>query len=189
MPTLNKNPYTKTNWRDHIVDIISDDVIQEGTRFTASRANNIEEGIYNAYNWLVWYESELQKMRIQLEMVGRTPINNGTFFDTLEGNSKALSLLTKVAVSQHALAAGEITILLDQNEFSIGQQITIYDDEHSESSMVTAVNGNSITVESLVNQYKKGALVSKTNSIIDVNNQELGFGEWGTYSISISEVI
>lgn len=37
--------YEKTDWVDHIVDSTTGTVIQQGTRFTAQRMNNIEEGI------------------------------------------------------------------------------------------------------------------------------------------------
>jgi hypothetical protein len=192
LPVLTKNPYAKTNWRDHIVDVISGDVIQEGTRFTANRANNIEEGIYNAYGWLVAYQDELQKLRIQLEMVGRSPINNGTFFDPLgEQDTKALSLQNEVAVAQLAYEAGTTSIKLDEVPFTVGTFVTIYDDEQSESVQVTAVDevAKTITVAPLQNTYKKGAVVARTSVEIDEMAQKMIYGEWGTYSIEISEVV
>ena len=40
--------YEKQNWIDHIEDIETGEVFQEGTLFTAKRMNHIEEGIYQA---------------------------------------------------------------------------------------------------------------------------------------------
>ena len=40
--------YEKQNWVDHIEDIETGEVFQEGTLFTAKRMNHIEEGIYQA---------------------------------------------------------------------------------------------------------------------------------------------
>lgn len=40
--------YTKQEWLDHIEDLETGELIQEGTLFTAQRMNYIEEGIYQA---------------------------------------------------------------------------------------------------------------------------------------------
>lgn len=37
--------YEKTNWIDHVVDSETGEIIQQGTRFTAQKMNNIEKGI------------------------------------------------------------------------------------------------------------------------------------------------
>ncbi|EPR07752.1 glycine-rich domain-containing protein [Ruminiclostridium papyrosolvens] len=42
--------YQKTTWIDHIVDPESGQVLQQGTRFTAEKMNNIEQGIEDAQN-------------------------------------------------------------------------------------------------------------------------------------------
>jgi len=166
------------------------EVIQEGTRFTASRANNIEEGIYNAYEYLKDYYDEITKLKIQLEMVGRAPVNNGTFFDPIDGdgNTKALTMLRESAVSQIALNAGATEITVDDStKFKVGEGVTIYDEENSEDVIVTNVSGNTITVPALTKPFKKGAIVARSNTIIKGN--KLDYGEWGNYSISVSEVI
>lgn len=182
--------YTKTDWTDHIVDIETGDVIQEGTRFTASRANNIEDGIYDAYGYLSQYGSELQKLRVQLEMVGRVPVNNGTFFDTLDGQTtKQLTRLSESAVSQTARTIGATVITLDSVPFAIGDYVTVYDDASQESVLISAKTTTTITVSALTKAYKKGAQVRRSNTVIDATTQELTFGKWGTYSISVTEVV
>ncbi|KAB8139252.1 hypothetical protein F9U64_01110 [Gracilibacillus oryzae] len=189
MATLNKNPYIRTNWRDHIVDIENGQTIQEGTRFTAGRANNIEEGIYNAYNWLVMYANDLERMRVELEMVGRSPINNGIFYDALEGDAKALEMDIDTAVAQNAYIAGTTNIELDNVPFNAGEYVAIYDDEQQESVEVTSVGEDTITVSPLANSYKKGAFISRSNSLVNIEEEELAFGQWGTYTLKISEVV
>lgn len=190
---LSRNPYAKTNWRDHIVDIISGDVIQEGTRFTQARANNIEEGIFNAYDYLLLYDEELQKLRIQLEMVGRVPVNNGTFFDTLSDQApKALVLQEAKAVVQLAYPVGTTVLKVDNVPFTVGQFVTIYDDERNETVKVTAVDAeaDTVTVTALTKAYKKGAFIARTSAVVDKLAQEVTYGSgWGTYSIEISEVM
>ncbi|KAB8126893.1 hypothetical protein F9U64_18915 [Gracilibacillus oryzae] len=189
MATLNRNPYIRTNWRDHIVDVENGQTIQEGTRFTAGRANNLEEGIYNAYNWLVIYANDLERMRVELEMVGRSPINNGIFYDALDGDGKALKMVIDTAVAQNAYSAGTTNIELDNVPFNVGEYVTIFDDEQQESIEVTSVGEDTITVSSLANSYKKGAFVSRSNSFIDTNIEELGYGNWSTYTLEINEVV
>lgn len=181
--------YIKTDWQDHLVDPISGDIIQQGTRFTAQRANNIEDGIANLYGSQTRQDSEIQKLRVQLEMVGRAPVNNGTFFDTLDGDTKQLTLDTDKAVVQSSLSAGATSITLNTAPFAVGEYVTVYSDTKSENVLVSAVNGNALTVGALANSYPKGAMVARSNAVVDVAERELKFGVWGTYSIAVSEVV
>lgn len=190
MATLNKNPYVKTDWHDHIIDVISGSVIQEGTRFTASRANNIEDGIFNAYQWLVWYANEFEKMRVQLEIFSRAPINNGTFYATLDGgDGKAMSLDKDKAVAQLAYNAGTTVIKLDKVPFAVGEYVTICDDEKTESVRITAINDKNITVTALAQNHKKGALVARSTVAIDTTNKKMNAGNWSTFSVELVEVV
>lgn len=187
---MNNNPYIKTNWRDHIVDIETGQVIQEGTRFTASRANNMEDGIFNAYEYLKLYSDEITKLRIQLEMIGRAPVNNGTFFDPIdgEGNTKALKIYSQSAISQNALGIGETEITVDDSSvFAVGQEISILDGVSIEHKVIQNIVGSNLVVTELVNSYKKGAMIIRSNT--RVRNNKLDFGSWGNYSISVMEVI
>jgi len=201
--------YIKTNWLDHIIDptqfetdesgnIVIDEttglpkylVIQEGTRFTANRANNIEEGIFNAYAWIKNLVDENQKLQIEIEMLGRVKENNGTFFDTFEVEGlKQLKLITDSAISQNALNIGATTVKVSDTPFKVNEYVTIYDDEKQETVKITAVGINELTIEPTVNVYKKGAIVTKTNSIRDSISKRLKFGQWGTFSLTIKEVI
>ncbi|PID16884.1 hypothetical protein CSV63_03055 [Sporosarcina sp. P34] len=199
--------YVPTKWRDHIVDptqsekdkdgnVIIDEytgkpkpkVIQEGTRFAAQRMNNIEDGILGAHSGIDRLKSENDRLKIEIEMLGRVKDNNGTFFDALDGESaKALTRLTASAVSQFALNAGETTIKLDKVPFKVGEVLTIYDDERQEDVTIVSVSETGITVAALVNSYKKGAGVARSNSIL--SNTKLSIGNWGSYSINVAEVV
>lgn len=187
---MTRNPYIRTNWRDHIVDIETGQVIQEGTRFTASRANNIEDGIYSAHEILLSQDRLIKRLSAELGMVGRSPINNGVYYEPLDGGEpRNMERLTERAVVQNAVSAGTTTLTLDDVPFSVNQVITIYDEENSETVTVENVNGNEITVSALANAYKKGAYVARSNAVVDSNAEKLSFGTWGTYTISVSEVI
>lgn len=190
---MQTNPYQKTDWVDHIVDPTLPEsdpshVIQQGTRFTAGRANNIEDGIYNAYGWLVLFYGEINRIQAELEVVGRAPINNGAFLDMLDGTTpRNLVPQDEKAVAQAALAIGATSITLDANPFIVGSFVTIYDDVNQEVVKVTAKNGTAITVSALTKAYKKGAYVARTNAVIV--GEELTFGSWGTFTVTATEVV
>lgn len=190
---LQSNPYNRTNWIDEIVDptLPADDpnrVVQKGTRFTASRANNIENGVFNAYQWLVQYYEEINRMKAEIEMIGRAPVNNGSFLDVLDGaNERNLVSLTESAVSQSALSAGATSITVDVTPFQIRSYVTVYDDVNSEDVKVAAISGKVLTVSALEKAYKKGAKVAQTNAFIQ--NEKVIHGSWGTFSVAMTEVV
>lgn len=199
--------YIPTKWRDHIVDptqyekdkdgnIIIDEytgkpkpkVIQEGTRFAAQRMNNIEDGIVEAHGGIDNLKAENDRLKIEIEMLGRVKENNGSFFDPLDGgNRKALALLKDSAVVQTALSVGATTIKTDKEPFVVGETVTLYDDEKQEDIKVSSLVSGGFTVPPTKNAYKKGALVARSNSVLSGN--KLLPGVWGSYSISAGGVI
>lgn len=200
--------YSPTEWRDHIIDptryekdengntvidAVTDKpklkVIQEGTRFTAARANNIELGIFSLYLWVEYYKKEMEKMRIMLEIGGRAPINSGTFFDPFDDaeSAKALTLLTNSVILQNRTDAGATTLEINSAPFAVGEYVTIYDDEQSESVYISVVGSTSVTVTALINSYKKGAKAARSNSVL--NGGELTYGAWGTCTVNVVEVV
>ncbi|MCD5324788.1 MULTISPECIES: hypothetical protein [Pontibacillus] len=210
MPTTTIIPYVKSIWVDHIVDpteferdsngdVITDPVtnqpklkvIQEGTRFNAQRAMNIENGIYNAYVRILEAEQEMQRLRVQAEIDGRSPQNSGTFFDALDGS--APNKMVRQSTESYATAAvtaGATTIsVYDESGFTVDTEITIYDDTASENVMITSVAPGELTVSTLTNNYKKGSKVARTNALIKGEEKEMTYSAWGTYSVTVSEVV
>lgn len=188
------NPYLKTLWKDHIVDVVTEDVIQEGTRFTASRMNNIEDGIFDSYDLLLQAQQEIQKLGLQLEMLGRAPVNNGTFFDSLNGSAKLMTYLNTISITKDIVNIGANTVGVSAIpvEFKADMQVTIFDDEKSEDIYIQSVDtvGKVITFKTATTkQYKKGAYISTSSSNKNTKESKLQIGSWGTYSISINEVI
>lgn len=186
---LKTNPYTRTEWEDHIVDPINGEVLEEGTRFTAARANNIEWGIWNSYEWITAFNESMQKMQVQIDMMGRAPVNNGSFFDTNDGASKAITRDVDRATAQTALSAGATTINLNAVPFAVGEFVAVYDDTNQEIVEVTATASGSITISALSSSYKKGAMVARTNAVVDSAGNKLVPGSWGTYKINVTEVV
>lgn len=182
--------YTPTQWQDHIVDVITGQVIQEGTRFTASRMNNIEDGILGMYLQMSEFRKNYDKLMIQLELDGRAPANNGSFFDPLNGETpKALTLDTNKATLQTAIEVGTTEITLPNVPFKVGEIVTIFDDVNHEDVAITAIDGTKVTVSATVNAYKKGAVVSRSSAVIDTVDTEITFGSWGSFNITFSEVV
>ncbi|MFS0878038.1 hypothetical protein [Solibacillus isronensis] len=178
--------YIPNDWHDHIVDPITQDIVQQGTRFTAARANNIEEALaylMNVHNPNV--DQELKRIYLELEMMGRSPVNNGTFFATFDGGeNKQMTMLKQKAVLQQAISAGATTLTVDVAPFLVGENIILADEEQTESVEVLAISDTTITVSATTKAFKKGAFVTRTNAQIDTGNQKLMLSNWSTYSIS-----
>lgn len=190
---LTNNPYNKTEWIDHIVDptLPKDNpnhVVQEGTRFTARRANNFENGIFNAYAWILILAEQMNQMRAEIDVIGRAPVNNGSFLDVLDGSGERnIKQLNNKAVAQSAIAVGATSIVLDASPFSIGSYVTLYDGTKHEDIKITAVSGTTITVSATTNAYPKGASIAQSNAV--VTGEKLTHGAWGTFNVSVKEVI
>lgn len=179
--------YIPTDWHDHIVDPITQDIVQQGTRFTAARANNIEEALtylMNTHNPNV--DQELKRIYLELEMMGRSPVNNGTFFATFDGGeNKQMTMLKQKAVLQQAISAGATTLTVDVAPFLVGENITLADEEQIESVEIIAVSDTTITVSATTKAFKKGAFITRSNALIDTSDQKLTVSNWFTYSVEV----
>ena len=190
---LYENQYNPTHWIDHIVDptLPENDpnrIVQQGTRFTASRANNIEDGIVGIYNHAGKMYEDIVRMRAEIETLGRAPVNNGSFLDVLDGSGERnIKQLNNKAVAQTAISSGATSIALDVAPFSIGSYVTVYDGTKHEDVKITAVSGTTITVSATANAYPKGASVAQSSAVVADN--KLMHGAWGTYSVTVKEVI
>lgn len=178
--------YIKTDWQPNIVDPLTGDVVSEGTRFTSKRANNIEQGIYDNREYIRILRSELKKLQIQLEIIGRVPSSSGAFFDSLtelDDDIKGLIIDETITYATNIVDSTNIQVKSTEG-FAAGEYI-IYDDENIEVIKVTEVRKNELVVENLVSSYKKGAVIAKSNARI---KDGLQFGYWGNYSVK-GEVI
>lgn len=197
------NPYVKTVWDPHIVEIdeygnpvIGPDgkpvVITEGTRFTASRANNIENGIYILYAELAEQKRVNQRQDVRLALMDRSS-SNDIFFDTMDG-SKPIKMILDVAeadIVESVVSGTTILKVSNTNGFKTFTEVTVYDDLSYEDVIITAIDIDlkTITVQALTNNYKKGAKVARSNVLIDAANAEMGVGDWQTYNVELVEVV
>lgn len=184
------NPYTKTDWFDEIEDPVTGEILEEGTVFTAERANNIEDGIYNSYERIIQTERETQRIRVQLDLKERAN-SELIFYDTMDGEApRKMVLDTAQTVVKEALDIGATLLnVVDASAFSNLTEVTLYDGANSEDVMITGISGNAVTVQATKKAYAKGAFIARTNAVMDTDNQRLQPGRWGTYTIAMTEVV
>lgn len=187
----NTNPYKRTEWHDDLIDPVTGEIIEEGTTFWALYANNIEWGIFNAYEQLIQYQRALKKLQMQMELDGRIPGANGTFVDTFDELPTRMERLTASTDIKLDVVAGENAILpvSDGSSFSALTYATVYDDENYEHVYITAVDEETITVQALTNSYKKGAKIARSNTTINSATQTLEVAPFSQINVSVVEVV
>lgn len=187
------NPYSKTIWYDRIIDVTTGQLLQEGTRFNQRRANNIEEGIYGAYDYIIDLESIVKRLQAQQEIDGRVPSNNGSFYDTFDGTATRVTLLTAKADITASVSAGTTVIpVSDASKFEAMTYVTLYDGDDFEHKAIASVNSgaNTVTLASgVTGDYAKGAKVARTTAVVDTQNQTLDVGPFVTYDVQLVEVV
>lgn len=187
---LKKNPYERTQWDDDVTDPVTGEIINDGTPFMSEFANNFEWGIYNAFRFIGEVYRQQERMRVQLELDGRVPGNSGTFADVLDGSSNKISLDKALTDIIEGVEMGTTTLKVDSVDgFKPFTQVTIFDDVGTEDVVITAIGTDTITVQALKNEYKKGAKVARSNAAIDTTNAEMGVGDWQTFNVELVEVV
>lgn len=193
LPTaLSENPYRRTVWHDDLIDTVTGEVLEEGTTFWAEYANNMEWGIFNNYEQLIYFQRMIKKIQMQLELDGRVPGANGNFVDTFDDEPTRMTRLSAKTDVTAAVTAGDTVIpVTDASQFKALQLVTIYDANSYEHVKIGAVDAeaNKLTVTGVVNDYSKGAKVAHSTASIDEVNNSMNFGTWGTYTVSVSEVV
>lgn len=164
-------------------------LLQIGTRHSASRENNQEDGILMAHKIIGQLINRMIRVETQLEIDGRVdPDNKGTFFDNfINAPDKLIRLLTSATLTESRSAGTTVLNVDSANGFTVGMEVTIYDGANSEDVIITSVTASTITVSPLVNSYTRGAIVTRTTA--DIVNGQLINGSWDTYSVSVLEVV
>lgn len=187
----NTNPYKRTEWHDDLIDPVTGEIIEEGTTFWALYANNIEWGIFNAYEQLIQYQRALKKLQMQMELDGRIPGANGTFVDTFDELPTRMERLTASADIKLDVGAGENVVLSvsDVSSFAALTYATVYGDKNYEHVYITAVDEETITVQALTNSYKKGAKIARSTARVNTATQTLEVAPFTQINVSVVEVV
>ena len=191
-PTPGQNTYDRTQWYDEIVDPVTGEVLEEGTVFWAEYANNIEWGIWNAFQYINLNYRAIIKLQALMELFDRAPVNNGTYSDTFDGAPNRMTLLdTQTDITQDIVAGTTVIPVSDASNFDMLSQVLVYDANNSETTRIASVNqvNNTITVTGLVNGYDKGAKLAYSS--VDVNTQ-MGLLEvkpFEVFNVELVEVV
>lgn len=183
--------YLKQTWEDEIFDPVTNETIVPGTPFTAKRINHIEDGIEELSISQEAQDRKIERLELKIALLDRSSSNN-VFYDTLDG--KPASKITLDTTNSDILTAkvvGNTAIDVETvTGFTVGTEVTVYDDTNQENVMITAINTTTkvITTSALTKAYKKGAKIARSNVVIDATNQKMKIGEWGTYTVTVSEV-
>lgn len=133
-------------------------------------------------------EKEMLRIRVQLELDGRSPNSNGAFFDVLDGSdSRNIKLDTTESDLIESVVAGTLTLKVDSVEgFKKFTEVTIFDDINIEDVSITAIDETlkTITVNKLINGYKKGAVIARSTISINIEFQDMNIESWGTYDLT-----
>ena len=68
--------YTKQEWIDHIEDIDTGEILQEGTLYCARLMNHIEEGIYSAHDEMIELEILINNLQTRVNTLEGNLVNN-----------------------------------------------------------------------------------------------------------------
>lgn len=184
--------YEKQVWVDEIFDPLTNETIIEGTPFTAKRINHIEDGIKDLDISQEDQDRKIARLELKIALLDRSSSNN-VFYDTLDGKAPSkITLDTTNADLTAAATVGTTILSVDKTTgFVIGTEVTIFDDVNQENVMITAITPatNKVTVSAITKAYKKGAKIARSNVVIDAVNQKMKIGDWGTYTIAVSEVV
>lgn len=201
--------YVPTVWQDEIVDVdengkpipkldengnvvkdiygnIEYQTVEDGTRITEKRMNNIENGIVGAHTRLDASDSELKRLKLQLEMTDRAPQNSGAFFDDFSGepNTRFVKDNTRTDLTEAVNAGGTVLKVASATGFKELTEITIFDGSNMEHAQIATINTteNTLTLlTALTNAYVRGAKVCRSS--VAESDGEMQFGGFDLFSV------
>lgn len=201
--------YDPTIWEDEIVDIGDDgrpiakmdengniitdifgntewQTIEEGTRITAERMNNIEKGILNSHKWLVVTDNTIKRLQLQLEMTDRVPSSSGAFFDDFSGepNTRFVKDNTRTDLTEAVEAGTTVLKAASVTGFKELTEITIFDGTNMEHVQIASINAETkeITLlNGLTSAYVKGTKVCRSS--VAESDGEMQFGGFDLFSV------
>lgn len=179
--------YELLKWTDDIIDHVAGIILEEGMPVNARNLNHMDKGIGDAHTFLSELQSAIKRLQVQMELDGRVPGANGTFSDTLDGTKTTLD--TTKSATKTAVSVGAMSIEAeDATGFTALSQVTIYDGTKREDVLITAIEGNILTVQALKNSYNKGATIARSTVAVDTTSKNMETGAHITYSVELTEV-
>ncbi|KOS64617.1 hypothetical protein FJQ98_14050 [Lysinibacillus agricola] len=182
---------TGTQKNERVTGLPVWEALQEGTRHNQKVMNHLDENIEINRNYLISLEATIRRIQIQLELDDRVSGNSETFVDALDGEqARKMELDTVKTVVKDTIPIGATTLnVVDASGFQPLTEVTLYDSTNSEDILITVIESNVLTVQATKKNYSKGAFIARSNAELDVVQQRLKPGLWGTYSVSMNEVV
>ena len=69
-------PYEKIGWLDHVVDIETEEVIQEGTPVSQTNMNHMDDGIYMNREAVILHEAMIADNQQEIKVLKDATLNN-----------------------------------------------------------------------------------------------------------------
>ena len=68
--------YERIGWLDHVVDIITEEVIQEGTPVSQTNMNHMDDGIDQNREAVILHESQIADAQREIKVLKDATLNN-----------------------------------------------------------------------------------------------------------------
>lgn len=69
-------PYKKIGWVDHVVDVETEEIIQEGTPVSQTNMNHMDDGIYVNREAIILHEAMIAANRQEIKVLKDVTLNN-----------------------------------------------------------------------------------------------------------------
>lgn len=69
-------PYKKIGWLDHVVDVATEEVIQEGTPVSQTNMNHMDDGIYMNREAVILHEAMIATNQQEIKVLKDATLNN-----------------------------------------------------------------------------------------------------------------
>lgn len=69
-------PYKKIGWLDHVVDVETEEVIQEGTPVSQTNMNHMDDGIYMNREAVILHEGLIADNQQEIKVLKDATLNN-----------------------------------------------------------------------------------------------------------------
>ena len=90
-------PYEKIGWVDHVVDVATQEVIQEGTPVSQTNMNHMDDGIWQNRETIILHDSQIADAQREIKVLKDATLNN------MVNN---VFLINFVSVTSVAIASG-----------------------------------------------------------------------------------
>jgi len=69
-------PYEKIGWLDHVTDVVTGEVIQEGTPVSQTNMNHMDDGIYMNREAVILHEAMIAANQQEIKVLKDATLNN-----------------------------------------------------------------------------------------------------------------